>query len=126
MRPSDARRGRFPRGIPAASLKDLAAPHTERALTGFPRGIPAASLKAVQLDIVPHCDPGFPRGIPAASLKGVVAVHELQEASEFSAGNTRGLIEGWMRLSSGRRTGRFPRGIPAASLKVRPASGLTD
>ena len=70
MRPSDARRGRFPRGIPAASLKDL---HASGRRDGHGR---------------------FPRGIPAASLKERGRVHAPSDSAPFSAGNTRGLIEG--------------------------------
>ena len=61
----------FPRGIPAASLKQVQVDIIVIAMGRFPRGIPAASLKHVQVDIIVIAMGRFPRGIPAASLKRI-------------------------------------------------------
>ena len=83
----------FPRGIPAASLKQDYRYRRTTAAQRFPRGIPAASLKLAKSSSYGSREPGFPRGIPAASLKLYGQMLIGNALHEFSAGNTRGLIE---------------------------------
>ena len=86
----------FPRGIPAASLKQitdhatLPSPQIARFSAGNTRGLIEAAVRGS------HYGTGmcFPRGIPAASLKQALCQVSIEHGYRtFSAGNTRGLIE---------------------------------
>ena len=84
----------------------------------LPRGIPAASLKQLVSLLEDVAATRLPRGIPAASLKQLDAVPEHTGAVPSSAGNTRGLIEATAAGATDGVCGvGLPRGIPAASLK---------
>ena len=66
--PSVSRPG-LPRGIPAASLKQIVSRNADDVVARLPRGIPAASLKRGVMGPEVACALRLPRGIPAASLK---------------------------------------------------------
>ena len=84
----------------------------------LPRGIPAASLKQLREGGFLHCRVRrLPRGIPAASLKLTDRRRQIMHPLGSSAGNTRGLIEASEPDHAPSIPDRLPRGIPAASLK---------
>ena len=84
---------RLPRGIPAASLKQIDTLETFQILAlssaGNTRGLIEAAYSRFSREIA-TC---LPRGIPAASLKPTVGIPGHSHSIKSSAGNTRGLIE---------------------------------
>ena len=107
----------LPRGIPAASLKQLVVAEAHRPGGRLPRGIPAASLKhprAHGLALrVAASSAGNTRGL----IEACATAPTPRGTTWSSAGNTRGLIEArWSPTTTSLSCG-LPRGIPAASLK---------